>query len=250
MSTRERLRKQQRLEERKAALRGLRTQRNLYRVAFPWKKMIWAIASTVMIILLVWLTPKGIVWVGGLSKISGPFGALGREELNNSKFATLVTSEGDIKVELLNTIAPKTVANFVVLAKKDFYDGVKFHRVIKDFMIQTGDPLSRDADPTNDGTGGPDYTFDDEITEESPKLTKGIVAMANSGANTNSSQFFIITTAATEWLDGKHTPFGRVVYGQDIADKISNVVTTGDKGTPAFQPLKDIILKDIIISTS
>lgn len=245
MSTRERLRKQQRLEDRKTALRELRAQRNLYRVAFPWKKMIWAIASTAMIILLVWLVPKGIIWLSTTSKVSGPFGSLPREELEASKFATLVTSEGDIKVELLNTIAPKTVANFVLLTKKDFYDGVKFHRVIKDFMIQTGDPLSKDADPANDGTGGPGYTFADEITPESPKLVKGILAMANSGVNTNGSQFFIVTAVATDWLDGKHTPFGKVIYGQDVVDKIGNA-TTGANDLP----VKDIILKDVIISTS
>lgn len=245
MSTRERLRKQQRLEERKAALRELRAQRNLYRVAFPWKKLIWAVASTIMVVLLVWVVPKGIIWAGGLIKVSGPFGSLPRQELEDSKFATLVTSEGDIKVELLNTIAPKTVVNFVILAKKDFYDGVKFHRVIKDFMIQTGDPLSKDADPANDGTGGPGYAFDDEITEESPKLVKGIMAMANSGANTNGSQFFIITAAATDWLDGKHTPFGKVVYGEDIMDKIGNTKTGAND-----LPMKDILIKDVIISIS
>jgi len=245
MSTRERLRKQQRSDERKAELRELRAQRNLYRVAFPWKKLIWPIVSTVAIVVLVIGVPRGITWWQNQRKVSGPFGEIKRQELEQSKFATLVTSQGDIKIELFNETTSKTVANFVLLAKKDFYDGVKFHRVISDFMIQTGDPLSRDEDPSNDGTGGPDYTFDDEITADSPKLVKGIVAMANSGENTNGSQFFIVIKDATPWLDGKHTPFGKVVSGMDVVDKIGQAKT--DK---TDHPQEDIIVKDIIISSS
>lgn len=245
MSTRQRLRKQQRIEERKAALLELRAHRNLYRVAFPWRKLIWPISSTVLILALVWAVPRGIVWAQNMQKVSGEFGSLAKKDLKESKFATLVTSEGDIKIELLNETTPKTVANFVLLVKKDFYDGVKFHRVIKDFMIQTGDPLSRDTDPNNDGTGGPGYKFADEITDKSPKLVRGMVAMANSGVDTNGSQFFIITQEATSYLDGKHTPFSRVVYGMDIVDKIGN--TTTDK---TDHPKKDVVLKDVIISSS
>ncbi|MFH0912484.1 MAG: peptidylprolyl isomerase [Patescibacteria group bacterium] len=251
MATRQRLRKQQRLEEKRQALRELRAQRNLYRVAFPWKKLLWPVSSTILIILLVWLVPRGIILAENMGKISGEFGSIAKKELQESKFATLVTSEGDIKVELLNEIVPKTVANFVLLAKQDFYDGVKFHRVIDDFMIQTGDPLSKDDDPTNDGTGGPGYTFDDEISADSPKLVRGVVAMANSGVDeqgkgSNGSQFFIITKDATPWLDGQHTPFGQVVYGMDIVDKIGKTETdsTNDR------PKTDIILKDVIISSS
>lgn len=245
MSTRQKLRKQQRIDDKKVALRELQIQRNLYRVAFPWKKLIWPASTTILILALVWAVPKGIVWAQNRRQVSGEFGNLSHKELNTSKFATLVTSEGDIKIELFNATTPKTVANFVLLAKKDFYDEVKFHRVIKDFMIQTGDPLSKDADPANDGTGGPGYQFADEITSDSPKLVHGIVAMANSGANTNGSQFFIITKDATPWLDGKHTPFGKVVYGLDIVDKIGNTPT--DK---TDLPQKDIVIKDIIISSS
>lgn len=245
MSTRERQRKQQRLDEKKAVLKELRAQRNLYRVAFPWKKLIWPVSSTILILALVWLAPRGIVWAKNMGKVSGEFGSIKTQELQASKFATLITSEGDIKVELFNTTTPKTVANFVLLAKKDFYDGVKFHRIIKDFMIQTGDPLSKDADPANDGTGGPGYTFADEIISNSPKLVKGIVAMANSGVDTNGSQFFIVTTAETPWLDGKHTPFGQVVVGMDIVDKIGTAKTDSTD-----RPAKDIILKDVIITTS
>lgn len=247
MSTRQRLRKQQRLEERKAALRELRARRNLYRVAFPWKKLAGAVSASVMIVMLVWLVPKGIVWASSLSKISGPFGEISKKDFNDSNFATMVTSEGDIKIKLFKDTAPKTVANFVLLAKKDFYDGIKFHRVIEDFMIQTGDPLSKDADPSNDGTGGPGYTFPDEITDKTPKLVRGVAAMANSGPDTNGSQFFIITKAAADWLDGKHTPFGEVVYGMDVVDKISKVKK--DKKNVEW-PAHDILIKDIIITTS
>ncbi|MBU1092804.1 peptidylprolyl isomerase [Patescibacteria group bacterium] len=181
-----------------------------------------------------------------MSKITGPFGEISRTDLDKSNFATLVTTEGDIKINLFNQVVPNTVANFVVLANQDFYDGVLFHRVIDDFMIQTGDPLSKDDDPTNDGTGGPGYTFADEITDDSAKLVRGIVAMANSGPDTNGSQFFIITKDATPWLDGLHSPFGSVVYGLDIVDKIGKTKTdkTNDR------PTNDIVIKDIIISES
>ncbi|MEA1909667.1 MAG: peptidylprolyl isomerase [Patescibacteria group bacterium] len=253
MATRQKLRKQQKLEERQKALREMRAQQNLYRVKFPWKKLAIPVVSVAILILLIWLIPKGIIWLGERGRVSGPFGVIPTQELNISNFATLVTSDGDIKVELLNKISPKTVANFVLLANKDFYDGVTFHRVIKDFMIQTGDPLSRDDDPGNDGTGGPDYVFDDEINSKTPKLVQGMMAMANSGtgpdgAGTNGSQFFIITGESTPWLDGKHTPFGRVVYGMDIVSKIDETPTV-DPGVND-RPIQDIIVRDIIISES
>jgi len=188
--------------------------------------------------------------MNNLQKVTGPFGEIKRTDFDQSKFATIVTSEGSIKVELFNQSAPQTVANFVILANKDYYNGVLFHRVIKDFMVQTGDPLSKDADPSNDGTGGPGYTFPDEINDQTPKLVRGVLAMANSGADTNGSQFFIITKDAVDWLDGKHTPFGQVVYGMDVVDKIGNTKTTGSEGTPADRPVKDVVVTDIIISSS
>ncbi|HAR55087.1 TPA: peptidylprolyl isomerase [Patescibacteria group bacterium] len=189
-----------------------------------------------------------------MNELTGPFGEISQAELAKSNFATLITTEGDIKINLFNQTAPNTVANFVVLAKKDFYDGVLFHRVISDFMIQTGDPLSKDDDPTNDGTGGPGYIFDDEISEDSPKLIKGIVAMANSGMEsdgkgTNGSQFFVVTKDAVPWLDGKHTPFGSVVAGLDVVEKIGQTKTIDPKGGND-RPINDIIIKDIIISES
>jgi peptidyl-prolyl cis-trans isomerase B (cyclophilin B) len=128
--------------------------------------------------------------------------------------ATLHTSEGMIELELAPDEAPKTVENFTRLAGEGFYDGLTFHRVIPDFMVQGGDPKG-------DGTGGPGYAFDDESNEL--RVERGAIAMANAGPNTNGSQFFIVTADACPWLDGKHTVFGRVTEGQDVVDRISNV---------------------------
>jgi peptidyl-prolyl cis-trans isomerase B (cyclophilin B) len=126
--------------------------------------------------------------------------------------ATLHTNHGAIGLELYPADAPKTVDNFVKLARDGFYDGVIFHRVIPDFMIQGGDP-------TGTGSGGPGYSFEDEFNNR--KVVRGALAMANAGPNTNGSQFFIVTTEAASWLDGKHTVFGRVTSGMDVVDKIS-----------------------------
>ena len=128
-----------------------------------------------------------------------------------SSTAVMHTNHGDITLELFDEEAPKTVENFKKLAGDSFYNGVIFHRVIKDFMIQGGDP-------TGTGRGGPGYTFEDEINEH--KIVRGALAMANAGPNTNGSQFFIVTTDAAPWLDGKHTVFGHVVDGMEVIDKI------------------------------
>jgi cyclophilin family peptidyl-prolyl cis-trans isomerase len=128
--------------------------------------------------------------------------------------ATLQTNHGPIEVELYDDDAPKTVENFVSLVRKGFYDGLVFHRVIPDFMIQGGDPRG-------DGTGGPGYQFDDEPNEH--RVVRGALAMANAGPNTNGSQFFIVTTEEAPWLDGKHTVFGRVRDGMDVVDRISRL---------------------------
>ncbi len=133
----------------------------------------------------------------------------------------LKTNFGDIKISLYGEESPITVNNFLTLAEKGFYDNTKFHRVIKDFMIQGGDPNSKDNDWSNDGAGGPGYKFDDEIN--SHKLVRGSLAMANSGPNTNGSQFFIVTAETTAYLDGKHTNFGYVSEGMDIVKKIESV---------------------------
>ena len=130
--------------------------------------------------------------------------------------ATLHTNAGPVTLELFDDDAPKTVENFRKLAADGFYDGVIFHRVIKDFMIQGGDP-------TGTGTGGPGYTFEDEANDH--KIVRGALAMANAGPNTNGSQFFIVTTDSAPWLDGKHTVFGRVTSGMDAVDSIEQQPT-------------------------
>ena len=132
--------------------------------------------------------------------------------------ATLHTNAGAIAVELFDEDAPKTVENFRKLADDGFYDGLVFHRVIRDFMIQGGCPEGT-------GTGGPGYTFEDEFNDN--KVVRGALAMANAGPNTNGSQFFIVTTDAAPWLDGKHTVFGKVTSGQDVAEAISAVERDG-----------------------
>ena len=145
--------------------------------------------------------------------------------------ATLHTNHGAIELELYDEDAPKTVANFVKLAGGGFYDGVVFHRVIPDFMIQGGDP-------TGTGTGGPGYTFEDEINPH--PIARGALAMANAGPDTNGSQFFIVTAEACPWLDGKHTVFGRVSGGMEAVDEISGVeVDPGDK------PRADVVIERV-----
>jgi cyclophilin family peptidyl-prolyl cis-trans isomerase len=132
--------------------------------------------------------------------------------------ATMQTTEGPIVFELFDADAPKTVENFRKLIGDGFYDGLTFHRIIKDFMIQGGCPLGT-------GTGGPGYTFEDEINAH--KIVRGALAMANAGPDTNGSQFFIVTAEACPWLDGKHTVFGQVTDGMDVVEKLEAVPTDG-----------------------
>jgi cyclophilin family peptidyl-prolyl cis-trans isomerase len=129
---------------------------------------------------------------------------------------TMTTNHGDIVLELYDEDAPETVGNFRRLAEDGFYDGLIFHRVIPDFMIQGGCPQGT-------GTGGPGYTFKDEINDH--KVVRGALAMANAGPNTNGSQFFIVTTESAPWLDGKHTVFGEVRDGMDVVDTIGTLQT-------------------------
>jgi cyclophilin family peptidyl-prolyl cis-trans isomerase len=148
--------------------------------------------------------------------------------------ATLSTSEGDIAFELFDADAPKTVENFKKLAADGFYDGLIFHRVIADFMIQGGCP-------NGTGTGGPGYQFEDEFNEH--KIVRGTLAMANAGPNTNGSQFFIVTADATPWLDGKHTAFGQVTGGEDVVQRIGTTPTgAGDR------PVSPIEIRSISIT--
>jgi len=161
-----------------------------------------------------------------------------------ARVVIIETDKGNIKLELYASDAPRTVENFVKLANENFYNGTKFHRVISDFMIQGGDPLSKDDDPSNDGTGGPGYKFEDEMNPislgldevtikryeaggyeydynlNSHKMEVGVLAMANSGPNTNGSQFFIVTESPQPHLDGKHTVFGKVLEGMDVVRSI------------------------------
>ena len=145
--------------------------------------------------------------------------------------ATLQTNHGAIELELFEGEAPKTVENFRKLATDGFYDGVIFHRVIPDFMIQGGDPEGT-------GSGGPGYTFEDEFNDH--PVERGALAMANAGPNTNGSQFFIVTADACPWLDGKHTVFGRVTDGMDVVDAISAVNTDG-----ADRPHESVVIERI-----
>lgn len=148
--------------------------------------------------------------------------------------ARIKTNMGEIILELFSEEAPKTVENFVKLAEKRFYNGVIFHRVIPNFMIQGGDP-------TGTGGGGPGYVFEDEFHPNLKHDKPGILSMANAGPNTNGSQFFI-TVASTPWLDGRHTIFGQVLKGMDVVVKISQVQR--DKND---KPLKDVIMQSVVI---
>ena len=145
--------------------------------------------------------------------------------------AILTTSEGAIELELFDDDAPRTVQNFTKLASDGYYDGGVFHRVIPDFMIQGGCPRG-------DGTGGPGYTFEDEFNNH--PVARGYLAMANSGPNTNGSQFFIVTAEECSWLDGKHTVFGRITSGQDVADRISLV-----ERDMRDRPLEPVVIESV-----
>ncbi len=152
--------------------------------------------------------------------------------------AVIKTNLGDITVKFYGEDSPVTVNNFLNLAKEGFYDGIKFHRIIKGFMIQGGDPLTKTADVNLYGTGGPGYKFQDEFNTK--KLVAGSLAMANSGPGTNGSQFFIVTAEETPWLDGRHTNFGQVVSGLDIVQKIEAVETGVND-----RPIQDVVIEGI-----
>jgi len=146
----------------------------------------------------------------------------------------MTTNRGVIELELYDEHAPRTVENFVTLSRDGFYDGVVFHRVIPDFMVQGGDP-------TGTGMGGPGYKFDDE--HNGLEVERGAIAMANSGPNTNGSQFFIVTAASCPWLNGLHTVFGRVTGGMDVVDEIGSTATDGSD-----RPLDEVRIESIAIA--
>jgi peptidyl-prolyl cis-trans isomerase B (cyclophilin B) len=150
--------------------------------------------------------------------------------------ATFHTSLGEIRVELLDDEAPETVANFTKLAAEGFYDGLTFHRVIEDFMIQGGCPRG-------DGTGGPGYQFADEQGGLELPVDRGALAMANSGPDTNGSQFFIVTADQCSWLNGKHAVFGRVTDGMNVADAISVVDSDASD-----RPVEPVVIERIELS--
>ena len=168
-------------------------------------------------------------------------------DLEKGVYAEFVTNKGTFVAKLYNEQTPLTVANFVQLAEgtnemvdstykgKRFFDGLTFHRIIKDFMIQGGDP-------NGDGTGNPGYRFPDEIVDSLQHDKKGILSMANAGPNTNGSQFFI-TLVPTPWLDGKHSIFGKVISGLDVVENIGNVATS----KPFDKPLKDVVMQEVKI---
>jgi len=166
---------------------------------------------------------------------------------NNSAEGVIIkTNLGSIEIDFYAEKAPKTVANFIKLAGSEFYNGTRFHRIVKDFMIQGGDPLSKDIQKKDLwGTGGPGYTFEDEIGENN-KNDVGTIAMANAGPNTNGSQFFI-NTNNNNFLDTKHTVFGKVVNGMDVLAKINNVETEMNASGEKSLPVEDIIIESITL---
>jgi cyclophilin family peptidyl-prolyl cis-trans isomerase len=178
--------------------------------------------------------------VGGGSDIGRRYGAPFERSTTGdgtgmATTATIETSKGTIELELFQDDAPKTVANFEKLAGEGFYDGLIFHRVIPDFMIQGGCP-------EGSGMGGPGYRFDDEINDH--PIVRGTLAMANAGPNTNGSQFFIVTADATPWLDGKHTAFGQVTSGQDVVDAIQSVARDGRD-----RPVEPVTMEKVTVSS-
>lgn len=213
--------------------------------------------NTILLIIAV-IVIVGTVWIGGKSATPTPVPTAtttattteskpeakkeARAETNSTKPMTTVvmtTNKGAITLELFGDKKPKTVENFVKLAKEGFYNGTRFHRVIKGFMIQGGDPLSKDvANQNRWGTGGPGYSFADELSTENKNVI-GTIAMANSGPNTNGSQFFI-NTANNNFLDTKHTAFGRVTAGMDVVTAIENTKTGQND-----RPVEDMIVEKI-----
>lgn len=161
--------------------------------------------------------------------------------MDNTKIK-METSMGEMEFELFDELVPETAGNFKKLVEEGFYDGQRFHRIIKDFMVQGGDPLSKDvANMARWGTGGPDYSIKDEFVAELIHDKKGLLSMANSGPNTGGSQFFI-TLVPTPWLDGRHAIFGKITSGEDVLDALG-AVETGE----ADRPVEEIIITKVSV---
>lgn len=192
----------------------------------------WIISGGLVVALAVYLIVVGIQNIPQFKMVTGPFGEIKQTELEANRFVTLHTDQGDIKIEVDPQTTPKAAANFVLLARKGFYSGTKFHRIVKGFMIQGGDPNSKNDDVADDGTGGPGYTFKDEKVVG--EYTRGTVAMANSGANTNGSQFFIMH--ADSQLPKNYVIFGKVVSGMEVVDKIAETPVEANSQGEMSQP--------------
>ncbi len=245
MSKRARERKLRKLEEQNSNINLIRARERervepYYRIM---KLLGLVVGSGVVLALLIFGGMK--IVNQNKAVISGPFGEISKSELQANKFATLETNKGNIKIELDTKNTPKTAANFELLAKKDFYNGTKFHRIIKDFMIQGGDVNSKDDDPNNDGQGDPGYAFDDEKIVGDYK--RGVVAMANAGPNTNGSQFFILH--ADYDLPKKYVIFGRVVEGMETVDAIANTPVE-DTGREVSRPTEPIVMNKVTLSAN
>ncbi len=203
------------------------------------KKIINPGAILYIVIIIIIVVLVGLATSGSPAKQNTEVKTV-KNMIENKKNVTVETSLGNIDIELYSDRAPKTVENFVKLAKAGFYDNTKFHRVIKDFMIQGGDPYTKGADTSVYGRGGPGYDFADEPNDL--PMTRGMLAMANSGPDTNGSQFFIITAPETPWLAGKHTVFGKVISGMETVDKIENTKTGAND-----LPVTPVIVTKIIV---
>ncbi len=196
--------------------------------------------STIFYLIILVIIVLLIGYASGNSKTENREIKIIKNMTENKKIISLETSLGNIELELYPDSAPKTVENFIKLAGDDFYNDTKFHRVIKGFMIQGGDPYTKGTDESVYGTGGPGYKFEDEPNDL--PMVRGMIAMANSGPDTNGSQFFIITAKETPWLIGKHTVFGKVIAGMDVVDKIEN-----SKVNENDLPLTPVVVSKIIV---
>lgn len=248
MSKRNRVRKE-RKEQEKLQVRAEMKERYLAETAGIRRigKIAGYIGAGALVAVILFFGGRAIYkTLPGVAAVTGPFGSIKKTELEEGRFVTLETTQGNIKVEVNTKDTPKTAANFVTLAKRGFYDGTKFHRVLKGFMIQGGDPNSKDDEPANDGTGSPGYTFADEKFEG--EYTRGVLAMANSGPNTNGSQFFIMH--ADNELPKDYVIFGRVVEGMEIVDKIAEAeVVDNGQGEPS-RPASPVVITKVSTSAN